>query len=142
MSVWNHIVSLPEDQQRQLFSIYNNNNIPIEIRMHLAEWIEEQNWSYFVENNSETISMHKCQLINQFSIEIKNLIEMSDNVAYRYKLNNYLTMINNSISTDVNGIIKNIYDCLNYEKEFIRCHQEVSFIDFFFKFSMIAFNFC
>lgn len=130
MSIWNHILNLPEEQQRQLFAIYNN-NLPIEIRMQLADWIERQNWSFFVENNSETINMMKCQLIHQFGIEIKNLIEMSNDVAYRYKLTNYLTMITNSQS-DVHGIIKNIHDCLLYEKEFIRCHQEVRMMIFLF----------
>ncbi|KAH9420808.1 Signal transducer and activator of transcription 5B [Dermatophagoides pteronyssinus] len=120
MSVWSRILSLPEDQQRQLFSIYNQ-NLPIEIRMQLADWIEQQNWQYFVENDT----MMKCELIQRFSIEIKNLIEMSNDVAYRYKLVNYWNMITNS-NADIHAIIKNIHDCLSYEKEFIRCNNQES----------------
>lgn len=91
--------------------------------MQLADWIEQQNWQYFVENDT----MMKCELIQRFSIEIKNLIEMSNDVAYRYKLVNYWNMITNS-NADIHAIIKNIHDCLSYEKEFIRCNnQEVSF---------------
>lgn len=122
MSIWNQIISLPEEARGQLFSIYNR-NFPIEIRMSLAGWIEMQNWSCLIDNNLPSLNHRRAEIIDAFTNEIKKLIALSDDVTYRYKLSEYLNMIVNP-GSDLLTIIKNINFCLNYEKEFLKNHFE------------------
>lgn len=111
MATWIRIQELPDEYQRQILSIYNQ-NFPIEIRMQLAEWIEQQDWSYYAKNNFD--SAH-CQLVADFSEQIRQLLTQTNDISVKFKFTNFLSILSNA--SQINDIIKCIDDCLKYEQK-------------------------
>lgn len=44
MSQWERVMQLPAAYQQQLHELYDNDDLPMDVRHYLSVWMENQEW--------------------------------------------------------------------------------------------------
>ena len=128
MSTLSIIQSLTHEYQKSIWDYYNQTPFPFEIRVHLADWIENQNWSYnetFFQ--SEQLQFTNSPLLEEFKKIMQDLITQTNDMNLHFKYCNFLNLLQ---STQCNEIIRMIEGCLKHEQMVINAYQQVSLIFF------------
>ncbi|XP_068121276.1 signal transducer and activator of transcription 2-like [Hyperolius riggenbachi] len=64
MSQWESLSQLPEQFQALLLELYNEDILPVDVRQHLATWIESQDWNH-AEKDLSVARQYFCNLLNK-----------------------------------------------------------------------------
>lgn len=130
MATWSLITGLPDQFKNRILNSYNCNNfLPLEVRMHFADWIEKQNWlhsfdeSFYYQNSA--LSYEHSQLIKQFCELINQKLSQITDVTLKYKFEKYLFLLQTHNSAD---IVRQIQDCLQQEQSIIAFYQVSSLL--------------
>ncbi|KAM8977531.1 signal transducer and activator of transcription 2 [Pelodytes ibericus] len=123
MSQWLELLKLTGVFQEQVLSLYSDDLLPMEVRQHLAAWIESQDWKQ---------AARDCSMAN---VQFQNLLEHLDTqysrftqepeILQRHNIRKFKLDIQARYQAEPQKLAELIRDILLYEKQILTNAQEM-----------------